>query len=246
MVASVMLTAGVSCSKDRIINGNDRSNTVMDVEGNVYRTVKIGNQEWTMENLRTKKYNDGSPILTMTSQTAWDSCFENLTAAYCFYNNTANSDSSKKFGALYNWYAVNTGKLAPAGWHAPTDEEWDTLQNFLIANGCNWDETTTENEIAKSIAAKTDWINNSDGVDGAIGNDLTKNNRSGFSALPGGSREPEKGFRGLDSAGYWWSSADGGACASWSRRLLFDYEDLYRDFSPKSCGLSVRLVRDSN
>jgi uncharacterized protein (TIGR02145 family) len=241
---SALLIAGVSCSKDTIVGNN--SNTVTDADGNAYRTVKIGNQEWMAENLRTTKFNDGSPLLNITSQTTWDSCFFTLTSAYCFYNNTTNSDSIKKFGALYNWHAVNTGKLAPAGWHVPTDEEWDTLQNYLIANRYNWDSTTTENSIAKSMAAKTVWKSSSECVHGAIGNDLTTNNRSGFSALPGGIREPEKNFDGLDSIGYWWSNADGGACASWSRRLAFDFEDLYRDFSSKSCGLSLRLIRDSN
>jgi uncharacterized protein (TIGR02145 family) len=246
----VLLIAGVSCNKDNPVAGKNDNNggTVKDADGNVYATVKIGNQEWTAENLRTTKYNDGSPILNVTGRIAWDSCFYTLTDAYCYYNNTTNSDSIKKFGALYNWYAVNTGKLAPAGWRVPTDEEWDTLQDYLIANGYNWDETTTENKIAKSMAAKTDWQSSGDDAiwNGVIGNDVAKNNRSGFSALPGGIRKPDYNFGGLDSAGYWWSAANGGACASWSRRLVFDYEDLYRDFSFKSCGLSLRLVRDVN
>ena len=95
-------------------------------------------------------------------------------------------ENIKKFGALYNWYAVNTLKLAPKGWHVPNDAEWDTLQNYLTTNGYNWDGTTKENKIAKALAARTDWAFSKDS--GAIGNDLTKNNRSGFSALPGGSR----------------------------------------------------------
>jgi len=147
---SVLLIAGLSCNNNNIIGNNS---TVKDADGNVYQTVKIGNQEWTMENLRTTKYNDGTPILNITSQTTWDSCLYTLTEAFCHYNNTTNSDSIKKFGALYNWYAVNTGKLAPSGWHVPTDEEWDTLQNYLMENGYSWDGTTGENKIAKSMAA---------------------------------------------------------------------------------------------
>ncbi len=239
----VLLIVGVSCNNDSIIGGKNNSGTVTDVDGNVYQTVKIGNQEWTTENLRTTKYNDGSPISNITSKITWDSCFYTLTEAYCYYSNTTNSDSIKKLGALYNWFAVNTGRLAPAGWHVPTDAEWDTLQNYLIANGYNWDETTTENKIAKSMAAKTDWKSSSEG---AIGNDLAKNNRSGFSALPGGARDPDNDFNGQDSNGYWWSATDGGACATWSRSLRFDFEDLHRPFSAKSCGFSLRLVRDVN
>jgi uncharacterized protein (TIGR02145 family) len=245
---SVLLIVGVSCNNDTIIGGINKSGTVMDVDGNVYQTVKIGNQEWTTENLRTTKYNDGSPISNITSKITWDSCTYTLTEAYCYYNNTTNSDSIKKFGALYNWYAVNTGKLAPAGWHVSTDEEWDTLQNYLIANGYNWDGTTTENKIAKSLAAKTDWKSSSDDAigNGAIGNDLTKNNRSGFSALPGGTRDPENDFNGQMGNGFWWCATNGGATCTWSRSLSVDYEDLLKPFSDKYCGFSLRLVRDVN
>ena len=245
-VGVVVMAVGVSCNNDNPVNGNENSGTVTDVDGNVYQTVKIGNQEWTTENLRTTKYNDGSPILNITGKMTWDSCIYTLAEAYCFYNNTTNSDSIKKFGALYNWFAVNTGKLAPEGWHVPTDAEWDTLQNYLIASGYNWDGTTTENKIAKSMATKTDWKSSSGGADGAIGNDLTKNNESGFSALPGGIRQPEHDFNGKDSSGYWWTATNGGACGTWSRSLSFDIEDLTKNFSVKNFGFSLRLVRDVN
>ena len=245
-VGVVVLAVGVSCNNDNPVNGNENSGTVTDVDGNVYQTVKIGNQEWTTENLRTTKYNDGSPISNITGKITWDSCFYTLMGAYCYYNNTTNSDSIKKFGALYNWFAVNTGKLAPAGWHVPTDEEWDTLQSYLVANGYNWDGTTTENKIAKSMAAKTDWKSSSDVAIGAIGNDVTKNNKSGFSALPGGAREFDNDFNGRNSTGYWWSAVNGGATCTWSRSLSFDYEELLRPFSEKYSGFSVRLIRDVN
>lgn len=243
---STLLISGVSCNSDTILGGKNNSSTVTDADGNVYTTVKIGDQEWTTENLRTTKYNDGSPIANITGKTTWDSCMYTLTEAYCYYNNTTNADSIKKFGALYNWYAVNTGKLAPAGWHVPTDEEWDTLQNYLIANGYNWDGTTTDNKIAKSMAATTDWKSSSDGVEGAVGNDVTKNNRSGFSALPGGARDSENDFNGRNNKGCWWSAANGGATCTWSRSLSFDYEDLLKPFSDKYGGFSVRIVRDSD
>jgi uncharacterized protein (TIGR02145 family) len=76
-----------------------------------------------------------------------------------------------KYGVLYNWFALATGKLAPQGWHVPTDADWDTLHNYLIANGYNWDGTTTGNKIAKSMAAQTDWYTGTTTV-GAIGNYL--------------------------------------------------------------------------
>ena len=100
----------------------------------MYQTVRIGDQVWMAENLRTTTYNDGSPITLDTSGKFWT--FAD-TEKYCYYANTINADSIKKFGALYNWFVINTNKLAPVGWHVPTMEEWDALQDYLIANGYN-------------------------------------------------------------------------------------------------------------
>lgn len=245
IVGSVLLLTELSCNSDTVTGSKDNSNTVTDIDGNVYRTVKIGNQIWTAENLRTTKYNDGTLITNITTNNAWDSCMYTLTGAYCYYNNTSNPDSIKKFGALYNWFAISTEKLAPVGWHVPSDEEWDILLNYLIENGYNWDSSTTENKIAQSMAAKEDW--NSSDIDGAAGNDLTKNDLSGYSALPGGARNHDYGgFHGLDSISCWWSSMNGGAAGTWYRMLSFEYEDLIRLFAGKNRGFSVRLIRDSN
>ena len=244
LLGIVLLIVGVSCNKDNPVGGKNDKNTgtVKDADGNVYATMKIGNQEWMAENLRTTKYNDGTAIPLVTDSSTWGT-WENLTTpAFCYYNNTTNSDSIKKFGALYNWYAVNTGKLAPAGWHVPTDSEWDTLRNYLIANGYNYDGTTTGNKIAKSMAAKTDWEAST--REGAIGNDLTKNNSSGFSALPGGSRGSDGHFYYQSLWGRWLSATEGDASTAWCRYLYCDCEDLNRNYSDKVCGFSLRLVRD--
>jgi len=103
--------------------------TVKDADGNVYKTVKIGKQVWMAENLRVTKYKDGSPIEFDTSTTTWNNA---KTPRYCYYNNTTNADSIKKYGALYNWYVVspaNPKKIAPPGWHVPSDSEWRTSAN---------------------------------------------------------------------------------------------------------------------
>ena len=96
---------------------------VTDINGNVYHTVMIGNQVWMVENLKTTKYKDGTAIPNVTDNNAWSAL---STPAYCWYNNDAATYKST-YGALYNWYAVNTGKLAPAGWHVATDAEWTKL-----------------------------------------------------------------------------------------------------------------------
>ena len=183
--------------------------TMTDADGNEYQTVKIGKQVWMAENLRTTKYNDGTEIPLVTDSTAWHPEYDSFltTPAYCFYRNTIDADSIKKFGALYNWYVVdstNPKKIAPTGWHVPKNEEWDTLRNYLINNGYNWPGETTDDWTAKALAAKTDWKAHTSS--GTIGSDLPKNNSSGFSALPGGCRNHKAIFGDLGTYGYWWSA----------------------------------------
>jgi uncharacterized protein (TIGR02145 family) len=217
--------------------------TVTDIDGNVYNTVKIGNQVWTVKNLRVTKYNDGSEIPLDTSRITWGGA---EMPKYCFYQNTTNLDSIKKYGALYNWYVfgpANPKKIAPIGWHVPSDAEWDTLQNYLITNGYNWDGTTTGNKIAKSLAAKTDWYTYS--VTGAVGFDLSKNNRSGFSALPGSYRSVNGDFNYPMYNGYWWSATSFGGSHACYRFLNYGTDYLIRDYFLKNCGCSLRLVRDN-
>ena len=212
--------------------------TVTDIDDNVYQTIKIGNQVWTVENLRTTRYNDGTPIPHVTGNSEW----ENLnTPGYSYYDNDSISNA-EKYGALYNWYAVDTKKLAPPGWHVPTDAEWTELEDYLIANGYNWDGTTSGNKIAKSLASQTDWSSSS--YEGNIGNDLSKNNASGFSALPGGARDSSGNFYDIGFNGYWWSATEDDADNAWYRNLYYDYDRLDRDNGNKGAGLSVRLLRD--
>lgn len=231
-------------------NNTEPTGTVTDIDGNVYKTVKIGNQEWTVDNLRVTKYNDGSAITKITSDTAWNSCKYTEIPAYCYYDNTTYADSIKKYGALYNGYVVspaNPKKIAPTGWHVPTDAEWSIMEKYLVLNGYNWDGSTdiaNDNKIAKSLAAKTDWRTYST-IEVTIGSDLTKNNSSGFSALPGGYRDSGYMFYGQNSYGYWWSVTEGDASSAYYRNLNYVSAGLYRGSTYKSFGYSVRLVRDN-
>jgi uncharacterized protein (TIGR02145 family) len=219
--------------------------SINDIDGNVYHVVKIGNQQWTMENVRTTKYNDGKAIPQDTSTATWANA---STPKYCYYNNTFNPDSIKKFGVLYNWYVVdpaNPNKIAPAGWHVPTDSEWTVLANYLIANGYNWKGTTTDDRIAKSLASQTDWYNTQKTPED-IGCDLTSNNSSGFSALPGGCRGRDGVFKNIGSGCHLWSASAYAYDTSIAHnRDLYDGgSTLIRYENFKSCGFSVRLVRD--
>jgi uncharacterized protein (TIGR02145 family) len=229
--------------KDCSYTGNIMSaGTVTDIDGNVYQAVKIGSQVWTVENLRTTKFNDGTPIPYIKDSTAW---LNFTTSSYCYFNNMVNADSIRKFGALYNWYAVATKNLAPAGWHVPTDAEWDTLENYLVAGGYNWDGTKDSNRIAKSLSAKTDWSAMTGLPAGAIGNDLTTNNRSGFLALPGGSRSTNGNSFDVGGSGDWWSSTEYNVSGAVARNLYYDYGNLQWNSNYKSCGFSVRLIKNA-
>jgi uncharacterized protein (TIGR02145 family) len=214
--------------------------TVSDIDGNVYRTIVIGSQEWTLTNLKTTKLNNGTAIPNVTNDNAWAVL---TTPGYCWYYN--DKAAYEKYGALYNWYTVNTGTLAPMGWRVPTDADWTVLENYLIANRYNYDGTTTGNKIAKSMAAMV-WITSM--VDsGSIGNNLSTNNKSGFSALPGGYRWTDGVFLNQSLGGRWWSATEYDASYSWYRNLNYDGNNLGRDYRYyKICGFSVRLVRDLN
>jgi uncharacterized protein (TIGR02145 family) len=245
----IFFLAAIACTKSPANpDSPDNPGFVTDVDGNVYKTVKIGRQIWMAENLRVTKFNDGTAITKLTDSAAWYNIYVNnlKTPIYCYYNNTTNPDSIAKFGALYNWYVLNTRKIAPRGWHVPSDAEWKILENYMVLNGYNWDGSTDTsvfpNKIAKALATKTDW--DTFPITGTIGCDLSKNNSSGFSAVPSKGRISNGMFQYPGSYGYWWSATEEDATYAWYRSLFNSYASLVRGPSNKGCGFCVRLVRD--
>jgi len=220
--------------------------TVTDQDGNSYDYLSYGNQAWTVENAEMVTYRDGTVIPQVTDPTQWSNL---TTGAWCYYEN----DETK--GKLYNWYAVMgihdaiettpNKEFAPEGWHVPTDTEWTTLDNHLIANGYNYDGTTTESKIAKAMASTTGW-NSSTGL-GAPGNDQSLNNSSGFNAFPEGYRFYNGSFTNEGINAFFWSSTEkeNSTNNAWSRFLYNIYMNLHRySNSLKQDGFSVRFVRD--
>lgn len=194
--------------------------TVTDIDGNVYNVVKIGNQCWMKENLKTTRYKDGTAIPTGLSNTAW----QNTTSgAYAIYNNNAANNTT--YGKLYNWYAVNTGKLAPAGWHVPTDAEWTTLINFLGG------ETVAGNKMKATIL----W---------APFSGIANTNSSGFTGLPAGVRSNNGTFNFIGTTGLFWSSSENGTSNAWYRYLNSNNSNASSYANGKQYGFSVRCVRD--
>lgn len=235
------MTATNSDTGEIVITMLPNAGDITDIDGNVYQTVKIGNQVWTVENWRSTKYNDGTEIPHVQDSIAWYNLYmvSSTTGAYCYYDNTAANKT--KYGALYNWYAVNTGKLAPQGWRVSTDADWTLFEKYLKDNGYNWDGTTSGNDIAKSIATRTDWYTIT--WAGSIGKDLNKNNATGFSLLPGGYRYVVGSFYNQILYGSWWSATHD---IAYYRYLYHNRSDLRKCTCYKQDGRSVRLVRDYN
>ena len=212
--------------------------SVTDIDGNVYNTVKIGTQTWMKENLKTTKYKDDASIPLVTNGALWAAL---STPGYCWYNNDA-ATYKTTYGALYNWYAVSTGKLCPTGWHVPTDTEWNSLSDYLTNNGFGFGGSGSD--IGKSMASSSGWTLY--GTAGSVGNDQVSNNSSGFAGQPGGARDFYGSFLDLKNFAYWWSSTEFGIDKAYDRYLYFQLSDLYKNdvnFT-KQDGFSVRCIKD--
>ncbi len=202
--------------------------TMTDIDGNIYQTVRIGNQEWMAENLKVTHYNNQAAIPNVSNYAQWT---ELTTGAFSWYDNDFET-FGQYYGALYNWFALtDSSSLCPDGWHIPSIGEWDTLCSHLggasVAGG-------------KLKSGLTAWHEhpywNPPNYFGT--------NESGFSAFPGGFRSSFGGFfSDLGPSGYWWSSTpdEETIAGIWlSTHFAGAYYELYR----KNSGVSVRCVRD--
>ena len=205
--------------------------TVTDIDGNVYQTIKIGDQVWMAENLKVTRYRNGDDIPNETNNITWGSL---STGAYAAYNNeNVNVDT---YGLLYNWYAVDDSRnIAPEGWHVPTDEEWKQLEMQLGMSQSDADNQGLRGtDEGNKMKATSGWNGGGNGT-----------NESGFSALPGGYRDYYNGtFGNMGYVAYFWSSTEYYSFSAWSRILGYDGSSVYRSYYYKQYGFSVRLVRD--
>src|SRR5574344_1448460 len=206
---------------DIVFNPNITYGSITDIDGNTYKTVTIGTQTWMAENLKVTKYNDGIAIPNVTDNTAWS---ELTTGALCDYDNPPSN--SETYGKLYNWHAVNTGKLCPTGWHVPSDAEWTELTDYLGGT------SVVDGKLKET--GTTHWASLNTGA----------TNETGFTALPGGGRDYRGTFGGIGYTGHWWSATEYGATNAWDR-YISDYNSIvYRYRYAKEVGFSVRCVRD--
>jgi len=216
LIIAALAISCISCSKSE-----KAPDPVADFEGNSYKTVKIGTQIWTAENLRSTFYNDGTEIALATDDETWSHL---NTPAYSWYNNDEDTYRNT-YGALYNGYTIGTGKLCPTGWHIPDIDDWNILRVFLGDSpkiGGKLKETGTDH-----------WAAPNKGAD----------NSSGFKAVGAGFRYFEGEF---SSIGYFtciWIATEDEHNLSY---LSLNYNDSTATISQRSKrhGFSVRCVKD--
>ncbi len=197
-------------------------------------SVTIGTQTWTTKNLDIITYRDGTPIPQVTNAGAWSNL---TTGAWCYYSHDSNNVTI--YGKLYNWYAVmgihneasltNTSlrkQLAPQGWHVPSDTEWTTLTTFLGGEG-------TAGGKMKSTGT-TLWFSPN----------TNATNSSGFSGIPAGYCLNNGGFERIGSNVHWWTTTETNSADAWSRDVNYNGDNVFRSYTSKTYGFSVRLLKD--
>jgi uncharacterized protein (TIGR02145 family) len=229
----LVLQIPVGCKKEKAFEiAIPIFDSIVDVENNSYKIVKIGNQWWMAENLKVKSFSDGTLIRNAESDMNWK---EEL-AGFSLYRNDVNSP-----GLLYNWFAVNdVRKIAPAGWHVATESDWQNLETFLGMNNevlekMGWRGTKEGSKL--KVFGREGWSTE-------VENWPT--NESGFSALAGGCRKQNGiwGDPGLFQAGFWWTASDYKEGKAYYRHLDYKKSQIFRHYDYKNCGMSVRCVKD--
>lgn len=218
----------------------------IDMDGNVYATVQIGDQVWLAENLRSVTYSNGSSIPLVESSEEW-AALGSDSKAYCHLGNS--ELSYETYGTLYTWQAAMNGEesslevpsgvqgVCPAGWHLPSDKEWGQLEmevglGEIYTHEDGWRGWEQGGKLKQS------------------GTDLWKEpndfatNESGFSALPAGFRDSDGAFHSEGSFTAFWSSSGGKAEDAGLRGLHAWRGEILRENYPASHGFSVRCLKD--
>lgn len=196
---------------------------LIDGDGNNYKSVVIGTQEWLTTDLRTTTCINGDSIALVTDDALWTNL---STAAYSWYNNDSITQSTNGYGALYNWYAVNECHLCPTGYHVPTPEDWNQLTDYL--------EDLAGDKLKE--AGTTHWIPPN----------AAATNESGFTGLPGGSRDDfTAAFSNQGLVGFWWTATESKLNPTNAYiRILNPSSNVISIEEGKKNGFSVRCVRD--
>lgn len=231
----------------------ENSSIAIDNDGNTYSTVSFNFSEsyswiWMRENLRTTKYNDGTSVPLVEDQLSWANL---TTAGYCWYNNDIGYKNSR--GALYNWYAVNSGKLCPQGWKVPSGDDWVKFRDSLILAGYNYDGSTDINydRLGKAVTSSSYWT--SYATAGTVGNSdyPEKRNTTGFSSIPAGQRSysgtgdtPYGTFMYLNEQVVYWDTNELNTSTGFGINAHYQFKGgLGRSNWSKKMGLSIRCLK---
>jgi len=236
-----------------ILDGDDVceefTDVCVDIDGNIYGTVQIGDQLWMAENLKTTHYNNGDEIQYVESESSEPDIWEDLsTGAYAMYptdedavsQSTCGDNCADVYGNLYNWYAVDDGGLCMEGWHVPSDEEFMELEMFL---GMSESEANSTGYRGTNEGSKL--AGNTDLWDRGGLNENTEFGMSGFTGLPSGYRDYGNGnYTSMGIFGSFWSSTEYSSLTAWNRELEYYTSVVYRFNATKQFGFSIRCLRD--
>ncbi len=183
--------------------------------------TRIGTKSWALANLDVVTFRNGDTIPEAKTNEEWVAAGDAGKPAWCYYNN--DRTTGKKFGKLYNWYAVNDPRgLAPKGWKIPGDSDWEALAAALGGP-----------QIAgKKMKSTTGWAEGNNG-----------SNESGFNGLPGGYRKENGIFANTGSVGIWWSTTEGKSLTALDFYLALNF-NLNVSANPRKRGESVRCLRE--
>jgi uncharacterized protein (TIGR02145 family) len=217
LIAFILIIVAMACSKK-----DNAQDPATDIEGNTYKTVRIGDQVWMAENLLTTRLSDGTEIPEVTDAVSWN---ELTTPGRCWYDNDATANK-ETYGALYNYHSVNSGKLCPDGWHIPTRDEWEQLRDFL------GDTLTGGGKLKEEGTLHWKTPNT-----GAI-------NSLGFNALPSGIRYFEGSFSSVTFFTSFWSSTEADNNKAWYLSLYYSDAVAFMNRISKNDGFSVRCIKN--
>ena len=207
-----------------VFNPDKNYGTMTDIDGNLYKTIEIGDQIWMAENLRVTRYRNGDTLPNVTDNTEWNGL---TTGACCNYNNTTDLDSIATYGRLYNWYAVADSRgLAPEGWRVANVFDWTLLIEYLGG------DTVASNKMKE--AGNTHWKD-----------PYESDNSSGFTALPGGQRYLSEEYSGIGFYNMLWTSSEYNSTSAGFLYLYFFSSNVNKGINYKQNGYSIRLIKET-
>jgi uncharacterized protein (TIGR02145 family) len=224
----------LGCDDQKDIVPIMETGSVVDIEGNNYTTVKIGNQWWMTENLKVKRFSNGELISELRDNEAWSNA---IAPGYCSFNNNGSST-----GLLYNFHTIESDKnIAPYGWHVPTDEDWKILEEYLgmsvsELDETNWRGTDQGDQLKIETTGTTGWVEFED---------VWGTNTTGFSALGSSCRvfNGEWGIPPLRHSEFWWTSTKSNGYG-WFRSLDYKKSGIFRYNTEPNYGFSIRCVKN--